>query len=56
MPEEDILSKSDAARLIRRIDWHVLPMLFIVYVVAFLDRSVVLCSTASSAMVSNMVA
>ncbi|KAF2823557.1 putative allantoate permease [Ophiobolus disseminans] len=49
MPEEDLLSKAEAARLLRRIDWHVLPMLFIVYVVAFLDRS-----NVSNALTMNM--
>jgi hypothetical protein len=32
------LSGAEAARLLRKIDCHVLPMLFIVYVAAFLDR------------------
>lgn len=35
-----ILSEAEAARLLRKIDWHVLPMLFLVYVAAFLDRQV----------------
>lgn len=41
MPEDSqdgLLSEAEAARLMRKIDWHVLPMLFIVYVAAFLDR------------------
>ena len=32
------LSKDETTRLRRKIDFHVLPMLFIIYVVAFLDR------------------
>lgn len=28
----------DEAKLLRKIDWHLLPILFAVYVVAFLDR------------------
>ncbi|TWU70645.1 hypothetical protein ED733_000791 [Metarhizium rileyi] len=39
LPDCDMLSEAEAARLIRKIDWHVLPMLFLIYVVAFLDRS-----------------
>ncbi|KHN95573.1 Major facilitator superfamily domain, general substrate transporter [Metarhizium album ARSEF 1941] len=39
LPEGDVLSEAEAARLLRKIDWHVLPMLFLIYVVAFLDRS-----------------
>ncbi|EFY87332.1 allantoate permease, putative [Metarhizium acridum CQMa 102] len=39
LADDDILSEAEAARLIRKIDWHVLPMLFLIYVVAFLDRS-----------------
>jgi hypothetical protein len=38
MADESVLSKADHAKLMRKIDWHVLPMLFIVYVAAFLDR------------------
>ncbi|KAK8021843.1 hypothetical protein PG990_006981 [Apiospora arundinis] len=38
-PEEgQSLSKQEATKLIRKIDFHVLPMLFVIYVVAFLDR------------------
>lgn len=32
------LPEADVAKLVRKIDFHVLPMLFIIYVVAFLDR------------------
>ncbi|KID72028.1 MFS transporter prlL [Metarhizium brunneum] len=39
LADDDVLSDAEAARLIRKIDWHVLPMLFLIYVVAFLDRS-----------------
>ncbi|PSN64775.1 putative allantoate permease [Corynespora cassiicola Philippines] len=35
----DLLSESEAKRLIRRIDMRVLPTLFIIYVAAFLDRA-----------------
>jgi hypothetical protein len=38
MPETTHLSEPEAARLMRKIDFRVLPMLFLVYVVAFLDR------------------
>lgn len=34
-------SRVDEAKLLRKIDWHLLPILFAVYVVAFLDRQVV---------------
>ena len=38
-PEEGRpLSKEEATKLTRKIDLHVLPMLFVIYVVAFLDR------------------
>lgn len=37
---DDALSEAEAARLLRRTDLRLLPMLFLVYVVAFLDRSV----------------
>lgn len=38
-PEEgQSLSKHEATKLMRKIDFHVLPMLFVIYVVAFLDR------------------
>lgn len=40
VPDGIALSGAGAAKLMRKIDWHVLPMLFIVYVVAFLDRLV----------------
>lgn len=40
LADDDVLSDAEAARLIRKIDWHVLPMLFLIYVVAFLDRYV----------------
>lgn len=33
-------SRVDEAKLLRKIDWHVLPILCVVYVVAFLDRQV----------------
>lgn len=39
LPESDALSPADEAKLVRKIDLHVLPMLFLIYVVAFLDRS-----------------
>ncbi|KAI1378859.1 putative allantoate permease [Hypoxylon crocopeplum] len=39
LPEADSLSEAEEAKLMRRIDFHVLPMLFLVYVVAFLDRA-----------------
>lgn len=32
------LSETETARLLRKIDLRVLPMLFVIYVVAFLDR------------------
>ncbi|KAI1177947.1 putative allantoate permease [Nemania sp. FL0916] len=37
--DEDALSATEAASLMRRIDLRVLPMLFLIYVVAFLDRA-----------------
>lgn len=37
-PEMEMLSDAEAAKLMRRIDLRVLPMLFVVYVAAFLDR------------------
>ncbi|CAJ2509180.1 Uu.00g142060.m01.CDS01 [Anthostomella pinea] len=39
LPEADGLSEAESARLMSKIDWHVLPMLFIIYVAAFLDRA-----------------
>lgn len=30
----------DEVKLLRKVDWHLLPILFAVYVVAFLDRQV----------------
>ncbi len=39
-PEAGMLSDAEAKKLLRRIDLHVLPMLFIVYFAAFLDRCV----------------
>lgn len=33
----------DEAKLLRKIDWHLLPILFAVYVVAFLDRQASPC-------------
>lgn len=43
-PETDVcLSEIEAARLLRKIDLHVLPMLFMVSVAAFLDRRVMFC-------------
>ncbi|KAI2626886.1 putative allantoate permease [Xylaria nigripes] len=38
-PMAETLSEAEAARLMRRIDYRVLPMLFLIYTVAFLDRS-----------------
>lgn len=35
----------DEAKLLRKIDWHLLPILFAVYVVAFLDRQVTRCQS-----------
>ncbi|KAI1105327.1 putative allantoate permease [Jackrogersella minutella] len=39
LPEADTLSEVEEAKLMRKIDLHVLPMLFMVYLAAFLDRS-----------------
>lgn len=39
MQDDVALSGPEAAKLLRKIDWHVLPMLFIVYVITFLDRA-----------------
>ncbi|KAI0398285.1 putative allantoate permease [Xylariaceae sp. FL0594] len=36
---DESLSDAEAAKLLRKIDLRVLPMLFIVYVIAFLDRA-----------------
>lgn len=36
--DEHTSAQIDDAKLLRKIDWHVLPMLFIIYLVAFLDR------------------
>ncbi|KAI0098094.1 putative allantoate permease [Hypoxylon sp. NC0597] len=38
-PREDTLSEAEVAKLMRKIDLHVLPMLFLIYVASFLDRS-----------------
>ncbi|KAF2797575.1 putative allantoate permease [Melanomma pulvis-pyrius CBS 109.77] len=38
-PGAEVLSKVEAKKLMRKIDLRVLPMLFIVYVTAFLDRA-----------------
>jgi hypothetical protein len=38
-PEAELASTVDEKKLLRKIDLRVLPMLFMVYVVAFLDRS-----------------
>jgi hypothetical protein len=38
LPESDSLSQAESAQLMRKIDRHVLPVLFLIYVVAFLDR------------------
>ena len=32
------LSRAEEAKLMRKVDFHVLPMLFLIYVMAFLDR------------------
>lgn len=37
-PGTDTLSEAEVAGLMRRIDLRVLPMLFLIYVMAFLDR------------------
>ncbi|KAI1192532.1 putative allantoate permease [Nemania serpens] len=39
LPEADILLEEEVAKLRRRIDLRVLPMLFLIYLVAFLDRA-----------------
>jgi hypothetical protein len=36
--EAPVLSPADERKLLRKIDLHVLPILFVVYVVSFLDR------------------
>lgn len=38
LPEAEALSEVETKKLMRRIDLHVLPMLFLIYVMAFLDR------------------
>ena len=38
--DEQASAQIDEVKLVRKIDMHVLPMLFIIYVVAFLDRFV----------------
>ncbi|KAI0546918.1 putative allantoate permease [Xylaria curta] len=38
-PIAESLSDAEAANLLRKIDFRVLPMLFIIYVIAFLDRA-----------------
>ncbi|KAI0160664.1 putative allantoate permease [Xylariaceae sp. FL1272] len=38
-PIVESLSDTEAAKLVRKIDFKVLPMLFIIYVIAFLDRA-----------------
>ncbi|KAI0841291.1 putative allantoate permease [Hypoxylon sp. FL0890] len=37
--EADTLSEAEVTKLMRKIDFHVLPMLFLIYVAAFLDRA-----------------
>ncbi|KAH7324162.1 putative allantoate permease [Stachybotrys elegans] len=49
-PAMDVtMSKEEEARLVRRIDRRVLPMLFLIYIVAFLDRA-----NVSSALTMSM--
>lgn len=36
--EAESLTEVEVAKLMRKIDFRVLPMLFLIYVVAFLDR------------------
>lgn len=38
LPEAELMSDGEAAKLMRKIDLHVLPMLFLIYLAAFLDR------------------
>ncbi|KAI1073453.1 putative allantoate permease [Whalleya microplaca] len=38
-PEPEALSEAEEVKLMRKIDLHVLPMLFLIYVMAFLDRA-----------------
>ncbi|KAK6958375.1 hypothetical protein Daesc_001174 [Daldinia eschscholtzii] len=38
LPDPDTLSEAEETKLMRKIDLHVLPMLFLIYVAAFLDR------------------
>ena len=47
MDDEHVNVQIDEAKLLRKIDLHVLPMLFIIYVIAFLDR-LVCCSIRAS--------
>ena len=38
---EDSSTHSDAAAesvVLRKVDWHILPMVFLVYMISFLDR------------------
>ncbi|KAI1416894.1 putative allantoate permease [Hypoxylon sp. FL1857] len=35
----DTLSEADVAKLMRKVDFHVLPILFLIYIASFLDRS-----------------
>ncbi|KAI2780626.1 putative allantoate permease [Daldinia loculata] len=40
LPDDpDTLSEAETSKLMRKIDLHVLPMLFLIYVAAFLDRA-----------------
>lgn len=38
--EDTDLTEDEQRRLLRRIDWRLLPMLFLIYLMAFLDRYV----------------
>ncbi|KAI8627428.1 hypothetical protein F5Y19DRAFT_443121 [Xylariaceae sp. FL1651] len=42
LPEVDALSDTEAAKLMRKIGFRVLPILFLIYLTAFRDRSVIL--------------
>ena len=53
MHDDIALSEPEAAKLLHKIGWHVLPMLFIVYLVAFFDRSVPLCTLVVNAPGTN---
>ncbi|KAI9168067.1 transporter [Paramyrothecium foliicola] len=39
LPDAPTMSPEEEAKLVRRIDFRLLPMLFLIYVVAFLDRA-----------------